>query len=72
MDRLQKQLKTDHKKEAEDCLQIYNYLKESNDGHVWESQWNSLVDVYFKDFISHERRYKPNRIGYIFLKGLKQ
>lgn len=72
MDRLQKQLTTDHKEEAEDCLKIYNYLKESNDGHVWDFQWGSLIDVSFKGFPSDNRWYKPNKIGYIFLKGLKQ
>ncbi len=71
MDRLQKQLKTNHKEEAEDCLKIYNYLKELNNGHVWDSQWNPLVSVTFKGFPSDERWYKPNSIGYTVLKGLK-
>ncbi|MGK2864674.1 MAG: hypothetical protein ACSLE0_22280 [Chitinophagaceae bacterium] len=35
MIRLQKQLKTEYKKDAEDCIEIYNKLKEINDGHVW-------------------------------------
>ena len=30
MDRLQRQLKTEHKKDAEDCIKLYEYLKEKN------------------------------------------
>jgi hypothetical protein len=70
MDRLQKQLKTEHKQDAENCIKIYNYLKESNNGRVWESQWNPLVTVTFKGFPSDERYYKLNSIGNLVLKGL--
>lgn len=70
LDRLNKQLNTEYKQDAEDCLKIYNYLKEST-GYVWESQWNLLVDVTFKGFPSDERRHKPTFLGYIVLKGLK-
>jgi len=69
--RLEKQLKTDYKKDAEDCIKIYNYLKEQNNGHVWSSQWQPLVNVVFKEFIRDERRYKPSNIGYLVLKGLE-
>lgn len=69
-DRLQKQLKTENSKNAEDCLKIYDKIKEMNDGKVWESQWNPLVQVTFKGFPSDERKYKPSNIGYIFLKGI--
>jgi len=67
--RLQKQLKTEYKKDAEDCLKIYATLKEKT-GHVWESDWNSLVTVMFKGFLSDERRFKPTSLGYVFLKGI--
>lgn len=67
---LNKQLKTEYKDDAEDCLKIYNELKKLNNGHVWESQWNTLVDTIFKGFPNNERRYKPNNLGRIFLKGL--
>lgn len=70
-DRLQKQLKTEHKKDAEDCLIIYEKLKEMSDGRVWESQWTPLVGVTFKPYPSSERIYKPTSIGQIFLKGLQ-
>ena len=69
MDRLQKQLQTEYKQDAEDCLKIYNHLTETT-GHVWESNWNPLVTTIFKGFPSDERRYKPTSIGYTFLKGL--
>jgi hypothetical protein len=68
-DRLQKQLNTEYKEDAEDCLKIYTKLKEMTD-HVWTSQWQPLVTTIFKDFPSDERRSKPTSIGYIFLKGM--
>lgn len=35
-DRLQKQLQVEeHREDAEDCIKIYNKLKEMNDGSVW-------------------------------------
>jgi hypothetical protein len=67
--RLEKQLKGEYSKEAEDCIKIYDYLKEKNNGHVWSSQWESLTTVTFKGFSSGERWYKPNNIGYVFLNG---
>ena len=70
-DRLTKQLETEYKKDAEDCLKIYNKLIEMYDGHVWESNWSPLVYTIFKGFPSDERRFKPTSIGYIFLKGLQ-
>lgn len=70
---LEKQLKTDFKQDAEDCLKIYNKLKEMHNGHVWESNWNPLVSVEFIGKYGHhqERRYKLTAIGKIFLKGLE-
>ena len=68
--RLQKQLNTEYKQDAEDCIKIYNKLQEMYNGSVWESNWNPLVDTIFKGFPSDERRYKPSSIGHIFLKGL--
>lgn len=40
MNYLQKQLKSEGaklKKDAEDCIKIYEELKEMNDGKVWEA-----------------------------------
>ena len=72
-DRLQKQLKSkEYKKDAENCLKIYEKLKEINDGRVWDTQWIILVDVKFKGFPSDGRTYKPSKIGYIFLKGIEE
>jgi len=69
-DNLQKQLKTEYKKDAEDCLIIYNKLKEIYNGSVWNSNWSPLVHTVFKGFPSDERRFKPTKIGKIFLNGL--
>ncbi len=72
-DRLQKQLKSEeYKKDAEDCLKIYEKLKEMNNGSVWTTQWQPLTDVTFKGFPSDECRYKPSKLGYVFLKGIEE
>lgn len=73
MNYLQKQLKTEeYKKDVEDCLKIYEKLKEMNNGSVWSSQWQQLVDTHFKGFPSDDRRYKPSKMGYVFLKGIEK
>lgn len=69
--RLEKQLKTEYKQDAEDCIKIYNKLKELHSGHVWESNWNPLVTTIFEGYPSDKRRFKPTSIGYIFLKGIE-
>ena len=69
---LQKQLKIEeHKKDAEDCLKIYKKLIEISEGHVWDSEWRILVNVKFKGFPYDDRTYKPSKIGYVFLRGIK-
>ena len=68
--RLENQLKTEHHKEAKDCIKLYEYLKENDKGRVWESRWNTLTIVTFKGFPSDERWYKPNDIGFLVLKAL--
>jgi hypothetical protein len=71
LDRLEKQLKTEYKADAEDCLKIYNKLKEIHNGHVWESNWSPLVNTTFTgSYPNNERRFKPTSVGYIFLKGI--
>jgi hypothetical protein len=70
MDRLQKQLKTERKQEAEDCIQLYEYLKQIDDGNVWGSKWETLVDTTFEEFPSSERWCKPNDLGRLVLIGL--
>lgn len=70
-DRLQIQLKTEFKKDAEDCIKVYNKLKEIQNGSVWSSTWTPLVQTIFKGFPSDERRFKLTDIGEIFLKGIQ-
>lgn len=74
IDHLEKQLKDPiHKKNAEDCIKIYNWIKETDPkGAVWASRWNALVDVTYKGFPSNERTYEPNVTGYAVLKGIKE
>jgi hypothetical protein len=70
-ERLHKQLETEFKQDAENCLKIYDKLKEIDNGRVWESKWRALVDTIYKGFPSDKRRFKPTNIGYIFLKGIE-
>lgn len=45
-DRLQEQLQVEeHRGDAEDCIKIYNKLKEMNDGSVWSSDWQVLTTI---------------------------
>ena len=71
---LQKQLKMpEHKKDAEDCIKIYDKLKEINNGSVWDSAWRVLTTVKFIGIYPNSIRiYKPREEGYVFLKGLRQ
>ena len=56
-------------KEAEDCLKIYQFLVELDDGHVWQQKWDVLVKhCYSRDRVHF---FKPTKIGKIFLKGLE-
>ena len=73
-DRLQKQLKSEeYNKDAEDCLKIYEKLKEMNNGKVWESSWNPLTTIKFVGtYPNSERIYKPSQEGYVFLKGIEE
>lgn len=64
-------MKTEHKKEAEDCIKIYNKVKEISRGSVWESDWRVLVRVIFVETWPNAKPiYKPNAIGEIFIKGI--
>lgn len=72
MNRLQKQLKeSEHKTDAEECIEVYEWLKSVRDGRVWSLEWNVLVDVKFKGYPSNIRTYKLNIIGKTLLKGIR-
>lgn len=73
-DRLQKQLKSEeYKKDAENCLKIYEKLKEMNDGKVCDSSCKTLTTVKFVGtYPNSERIYKPSKEGYVFLKGIEE
>jgi len=68
-DRLKSQCKNpDRKKDAEDCIRIYDWIKKTDkEGRVWSSRWAPLVDVIFK---GNERTFKPTISGYTLLKGI--
>ena len=74
-DKLQRQLKSEeYKKDAEDCLKIYEKLKELNNGSVWDSDWRQLTTIggWIGDKYPKTMVYKPSKLGYELLKGIKE
>lgn len=75
-DSLQKQLKTEYSKEAEDCIKIYNALKaisrkKYGEEHVWASDWNVLTTTMLVgNFPNIKKMHKPSHVGKVFLKGI--
>ena len=67
--RLEKQLETEFKKDAEECIKLYNYLKEST-GYVWDSEWRPLVHTTI-GVPPDGRKYKPSEIGKLVLEALE-
>lgn len=71
-DRLLKQLETDYSENARDCLKIYEALEKLNNGSIPSDQWMVLTNVkHLKSYSGFTRVHVPSKIGYIFLKGLK-
>jgi hypothetical protein len=71
-DRLLKQLETDYSENARECLEIYEALEKLNNGSIPSDQWMVLTNVkHLKSYSGFTRVYIPSKIGYIFLKGLK-
>lgn len=74
MDKLQAQSKNpNYKKDAEDCIKIYNWIKETDpDGRVWDSRWNPLVNVKWEGkYPNCIPIYTLNITGYTLLKGIE-
>lgn len=67
-DILQNQLNSKYKKEAEDCIKIYNKLVEIDKDFVNGCWWNALTTPIIRDlpYVG----YKPSAIGKVFLKGV--
>jgi hypothetical protein len=72
MNHLERQLKEkEHKKDAEECIKIYNWIKDTDkDGCVWSSRWQPLVSVSFEGM--NIKRYSLNFTGKTLLKGIEQ
>lgn len=72
---LQRQLRTAYKKEAEDCIKIYNKLKgmNKNDGSVWSKDWEALTVMFgcVGSYPNSFMVYRPSEIGKVFLNGIK-
>lgn len=72
LDNLKKQLKDpEHKKAAEDCIRIYNWVKETDpEDRVWSSRWTPLVDVKYSGQYPYTVRFKPSGMGECLLLGI--
>lgn len=71
-DKLQEQLATEYKEDAENCIKIYNKLEELEAGKVWEHQWRPMVQVLFiGSHLNSRQVFKPSPIGLIFIKGIE-
>lgn len=71
-DRLLKQLETSYSENARECLEIYEALEKLNNGSIPSDQWMVLTNVkHLKSYSGFTRVHVPSKIGYIFLKGLK-
>lgn len=72
LDNLNKQLeRPEHRNDAEECLVVYNYLKDST-GHVWSSTWNELTTVSFSGgFANSVRTYKLSPVGHTYFQGVR-
>ena len=75
LDTLQKQLSSEYKEDAEEVLEIYNYMYDTT-GHFWNSDWQALVNTSFikdpnKHFMNYDKRYSLTLIGKLMLKGLR-
>lgn len=68
LNNLNNQLKTEYKKDAEECIKVYNFLKENSDGKVWSSDWNALTKIRFVNKI---RITQLNFIGLMVLNGIR-
>ena len=64
-DELNKQLKmAEYADDAKICIQIYNYLKKVDDGHIWSSRWSPLVrSIYLGRYPSGQTVYRPTDLG---------
>ena len=68
-----RQLKTEFKEDAEQCFIIFNYLKQTQDGHIWESSWRPLVSVRWEGIYPNNIGfYKPTYLGKLLIKDLKE
>lgn len=68
---LARQLQSEHsqdKKDAEDCIVIYEFLKKVNEGSIWESEWQVLVDIRY---VGRTSLARPSQIGHMLIKGIK-
>jgi len=64
---LQEQLKTEYKKDAEDCLLVCDALKDTLSGNVKNESWDKFITTISKKSSTNDKRYKPTIMGYTVL-----
>lgn len=68
---LLRQLETEYKEEAEECIRVYDKLKELNNGSVWQSQWTLLVSTqYVGSYPNSHIISRLTPVGRIFFNGI--
>ena len=73
MNILQEQLENPkYKQDAEDCIEVYNWLSATDNGCVMQRKWYPLIDIVFKGvYPNKEKICKLNLTGSTLLKGIK-
>lgn len=72
MNNLNAQLKTEHREDAEKCIVIYEHLRDTHDGRVWESNWGPLVSTSWEGkYPTNKMVCKPTSLGVLLLESLE-
>lgn len=73
LDSLNRQLKTEFKSDAEECITVYERLKELHNGHVWSSVWDPLVNTRFDGkYPNAIRIYKLTNLGRLYYDSINK
>ena len=73
LNNLKQQLKdSDYKKDAEDCIKLYNWIRENYEGEVWESDWTAIAKAkWIGKYPNFKLIHTPTLIGYTLLKAIE-
>ena len=61
-----------NKKDAEDCIKLYNWIRENYEGEVWESDWTAIAKAkWIGKYPNFKLIHTPTLIGYTLLKAIE-